>query len=264
MALVGLSSLYIFLKGEPFEDVIKEVQSEREGSQKPDIWEIVDEGHHSLTRKRVRMIQDLSSQGYTFTIHSPYSSTNIADLDSGRRRESLVKLKKSIESAAEAEAKALVLHPGLKARDKDQTMAERLNEESILTLYDYAESSGIVLALENMNPATQHFMTKPRDFEEFFERNKVRLKMVFDVGHAYIGSLVDEFISKLSDRFITVHFHDNKGDRDEHLGIGDGSIDWRGVTSQLIRLDFRGMYIVESVVKPYESVAKLKEMLEPF
>ncbi|MCP8318933.1 MAG: sugar phosphate isomerase/epimerase [Candidatus Methylarchaceae archaeon HK01B] len=264
MALVGLSSLYIFLKKEVFEDIIKEVKFEREYSQKPDIWEIVDEGHHSLTRKRVRMIHDLSSQGYTFTIHSPYNITNIADLDRSRRHESLAKLKKSIESAAEVEAKALVLHPGLKAMGKDQTIAERLNEESILTLYDYAESSGIVLAFENMNPATQHFMTKPRDFEDFFERNKVRLKMVFDVGHAYIGSVVNEFISKLSDRFVTVHFHDNRGDRDEHLGIGDGFIDWRGVTSQLIRRDFRGMYIIESVVKPYESVAKIKEMLKPF
>jgi len=264
MVLVGLSSLYIFLKGEPFEDIIKEIDSERESSQNPDIWEIVDEGHHSLTSKRVKLIQGLSSQGYKFTIHSPFGRINIADLDTGRRHESLAKLKKSIESSAEIEAKAFILHPGLKAKDKDLARAERLNEESILTLYEYAESSGIVLALENMNSNTQYFMTNPIDFEEFFERNNVRLKIVFDIGHANIGASLNEFLSKLSDRFYIIHSHDNEGDRDEHLGIGDGSIDWRGIMSQLIYVEFKGIYIVESVLKPYESVAKLKEMLYPF
>ena len=263
MALVGLSSLFLFLKEEPFEKIIEEVKSERESSQNPDIWEIVDEGFHSITRNRVKLIQDLSSQGYTFTIHSPYSRINIADINSSRRRESLAKLKKSIETAALIEAKAFVLHPGLKTDCNDRIIS-KLNEESILTLYDYAGSFGIVLAVENMNPNTQYFMTKPVDFEEFFKRNNIRLKIVFDLGHAHIGSNIYDFISKLSDRFITVHSHDNNGDRDAHFGIGDGSIDWKGVISQLIRRDFRGMHIVESVRKPYESVGKLKEMLHSF
>lgn len=261
MAIIGLSTLYMVLKGEPFEDLIKDILSEREEDENPDVWEIVDEAQHSLIHKNLKSIQDLSSQGYSFTVHSPYSEMNIADIDALRRRECLMKLKRSIDSAAKIEAKALVLHPGLKMRD--QAIAQRLNEESILTLYDYAESFGLNLALENMIPNTQHFMTKPRDFEDFLERTQVHLKIAFDIGHAHLGALVNEFVSKLSDRFIIIHAHDNNGIRDEHLGIGDGSIDWDEFTDQIIELDFRGIYIVESVERPYESIARLRGMLSP-
>jgi len=261
MAIVGLSALYIILKGEPFENLIKDITSEREKNENPDVWEIVDEDQHSLIHKNLKSIQDLSSQGYFFTVHSPYTGLNIADLDALRRRESLAKLKRSIDSAAKIEAKALVLHPGLKA--KDQTIAERLNEESILTLYDYAESFGLTLALENMIPNTQCFMTKPKDFEDFLERTRIRLKITFDIGHAHVGNLVNEFVSKLSDKFTIIHAHDNNGMRDEHLGIGYGSIDWDRFTNQITEHDFRGIYIVESVEKPYESIVRLREMLSP-
>ena len=261
MAIVGLSALYLLLKEEPFENLIRDITSEREENENPDVWEIVDETSHSLIHKNLKSIQDLSSQGYSFTVHSPYSEINIADLDAPRRREALAKLKRSIDSAAKIEAKALVLHPGLKA--KDPIISQRLNEESILTVYDYAESFGLTLALENMNPNTQHFMTKPIDFEEFLERTRIRLKIAFDIGHAHIGALIDEFVSKLSDKFFIVHAHDNNGMRDEHLGIGDGTIDWDGFTDQIIELDFRGIYIVESVEKPYRSIARLREMLSP-
>jgi sugar phosphate isomerase/epimerase len=261
MAIVGLSSLYIVLKEEPFENLIKDITYDRENKENPDVWEIVDEAHHSLTHKNLKSIQDLSSQGYSFTVHSPYCEINIADLEASRRKESLSKVKKSIDSAARIEAKALVLHPGLKG--KNPIIAQRLNEESIVNLYDYAESFGLTLALENMTPNPQNFMTKPIEFEELLKRNKIKLKVTFDIGHAHIGNLVNEFISKLSDKFFIIHTHDNHGVKDEHLGIGDGSIDWNSFTKKLMELDFRGIYIVESVDKPFESVARLKKLLSP-
>ncbi|MEM3437836.1 MAG: sugar phosphate isomerase/epimerase, partial [Nitrososphaerales archaeon] len=135
---------------------------------------------------------------------------------------------------------------------------------SILTLYDYAESFGLRVALENMIPNSKNFMTKPIEFEDFLERNRIKLKITFDIGHAYIGNLIDEFVSKLSDKFFIIHAHDNNGIKDEHLGIGDGSINWNAFIKRLIELDFNGIYIVESIEKPYESVARLKEMLGSF
>ncbi|MEM3382700.1 MAG: sugar phosphate isomerase/epimerase family protein [Nitrososphaerales archaeon] len=259
MTSVGLSTLYVILRGEPFENSINYITSEREKEKSPDVWEMVDDADHSLTHKNLKSIQDLSSQGYRFTVHSPYSGINIADLDASRRKESLLKVKRSIDSAARIEAKALILHPG--SIGKDSKIAQILNEESILALYDYAESFGLKVALENMIPYSKNFMTKPIEFEDFLERNRIKLKITFDVGHAHIGNLIDEFVSKLSDNFLIIHAHDNNGIMDEHLGIGDGSIDWIALIKRLIELDFNGIYIVESVEKPYESVARLKEML---
>ncbi len=74
---------------------------------------------------------------------------------------------------------------------------------------------------------------------------------------------MNEFVSRLSDKFIIIHAHDNNGMRDEHLGIGDGSIDWKRFANQIMKFDFRGIYIVESVEKPFKSIARLREMLSP-
>ncbi len=41
-----------------------------------------------------------------------------------------------------------------------------------------------------------------------------------------------------------VHLHDNNGRRDEHLPLGEGSVDWATVIGKLAKLDVR--YVLES------------------
>ena len=176
-----------------------------------------------------------------------------------RRNESINRIKQSIDSASEIEAKSIVLHPGF--RGENISLSKRINEDSILTLYEYAKSFGLNLVLENMIPNSLFFMSRPHEFEDFFRSHQVNLKLVFDAGHANLDFLVEEFISKCSQYFYVIHCHNNFGKKDEHLGIEDGTIDWDFVTSELFRKGFDGIFVVEACEKPYDCLRKLREKI---
>src|SRR5436305_1750516 len=48
----------------------------------------------------------------------------------------------------------------------------------------------------------------------------------FDIGHAHFGMGVRASFETMKERIRSTHLHDNHGDRDEHLWIGEGTIDW--------------------------------------
>ncbi len=62
------------------------------------------------------------------------------------------------------------------------------------------------------------------------------IKVHLDVGHCNVQTdrkLTEEFFAEFGDRIVHVHFSDNYGDRDEHLPIGVGDIDWEYIASVL-------------------------------
>jgi sugar phosphate isomerase/epimerase len=55
-----------------------------------------------------------------------------------------------------------------------------------------------------------------------------------DVGHANLfGRNPRKYIRKLKQKLIHVHLHDNDGQRDLHLPLDSGSLDWKGVLDEL-------------------------------
>ena len=58
------------------------------------------------------------------------------------------------------------------------------------------------------------------------EVNSERLSICLDIGHAHCCSVqtVIQWIEQLRDKIGYVHLHDNHGDKDEHLPLGQGNI----------------------------------------
>ena len=264
MQRIGLSTLYLQFYGRPFDQIPADLRMDREEAERPEVWEIIDSSPHTLDRDRLKILGQFVKQGYRFTIHCPFEEgLNIADLDVGRRRMSLDRMIRSIDAAAELEAGLWVLHPG-GWRGESVARAEELNNDAIASLHDYAGERGVRVAVENMNPTLPLFLRRPTDFSRFRERTGLDLKIVFDVGHAHIGGLIDEFIDRLGNHFTSIHCHDNGGRLDDHLGIGDGGIDWERVAKRLGSLGYLEYYVVEALSKPFESVAKLKRLIRGF
>lgn len=69
------------------------------------------------------------------------------------------------------------------------------------------------------------------------------LGMCFDIGHANTAGTIQDFLG-YSDRFVNVHVHDNHGEWDEHLPVGEGNIDFRKVLQGL--RGYKGRLVVES------------------
>lgn len=73
-------------------------------------------------------------------------------------------------------------------------------------------------------------------FIEILDRlNHPRMKMCLDVGHVHLHSskTVSEWIKALGDRISHVHLHNNDGQTDQHLGLGQGSLDMQAVLEVL-------------------------------
>ena len=88
------------------------------------------------------------------------------------------------------------------------------------------------------------------------------LSVCFDVGHANTTGQIDEMIETFGDRIVNVHIHDNNGERDQHLTIGDGNIDYVDVFSKLS--SYQGNFVIEArdLESAIESQDRIAEMLE--
>ena len=88
------------------------------------------------------------------------------------------------------------------------------------------------------------------------------LRICFDIGHANTMGQIDAMIDLFADRISNIHIHDNNGERDEHLTIGDGSIDFEHVIRRLS--GYKGNYIIESKDLPSAVLSnqRLKKLLE--
>ncbi len=167
----------------------------------------------------------LSTKGLRATIHGPFMDMSPAAADEGVRSLTQEKFSRLIESSKELKPAAIVLHGGYDERYFDGDSALWL-EQSIKTwtpLAKEAERAGTVLALENI------FEERPDTLRELVcEVGSPNLRVCLDAGHINLYSAVEmeEWFTSLGPYIAELHIHDNFGVRDDHLPIGDGSIDF--------------------------------------
>ncbi len=111
-------------------------------------------------------------------------------------------------------------------------------------LCDFAEDLDILIAIENMPNIPKIFGTYPDEMLDILGRvDRKNAGMTLDMGHANTMGLVDEFLEKCLDKVSHMHIHDNHGARDEHLPLGQGSIDWKKVMGKLT--GYKGLMVTE-------------------
>jgi sugar phosphate isomerase/epimerase len=255
----GLSSLY--LMREPFTALVKEIG--RSGIRN---WELVDEGLHSLNRRRLRTLKSLKdSLGLELALHGPLGDTNIASFSRTIRAAVLKRLLRSLEFAAELGVEVWIFHPGslseLAGLYRHQEWG--LQEESIGRIVEAARELRVAIGIENMpaGPA-RYLLVRVDQFVRFYQSPVTRkVGLVLDVGHAHTAHQVAEFVEQLGPHIVHIHAHDNDTSFDRHRAIGDGTIDWELVLSGLRRAGFNGMLAVESMREPVESVHWLEQKI---
>jgi sugar phosphate isomerase/epimerase len=82
-----------------------------------------------------------------------------------------------------------------------------------------------------------------------------------DLGHANITTGVTAAIATLNTRIRSVHVHDNKGVKDEHLFPGDGTIDWAAAVKALKHLPEPPAIVLE-VHQSFASDPKIQARIE--
>ncbi len=223
-----------------------------------DHWEIFSEAFHSVLYHAREMEDILPSYDMSYSIHSPICDVNIAAISDCMREASLNEIIRTAELASNLDIRTITVHPGLSspAVAGMEPHAMEVAKDSMKLLEKAAEEYGVVMAIENM-PSIPHFLGRTAaQLAEIIEGTS--LSVCFDIGHANTMGEIDAMIDTFSDRIANVHIHDNNGDRDAHMTIGDGNIDFEHVLKRLS--GYRGNYIIES--RSFESAVESQSRLE--
>ncbi len=229
------------------------------------VWEIVDEGELKLEQPLIKKLLELSSSyGFEYTVHATYTDLNITSLNPPIRKASLKCIENSIENSHKLKAKMLTFHPGFKGALEAfyPEKARQINIESLRYIVSKAKDLGVSVSIENMLRGIPALPSTVEEFEEILSIPEfVDLGFTLDVGHAYTTKQLDLFLEKLGHKITNVHLHDNDGITDLHLGLGQGTLEWKPIIKSLETGHFEGYVIVESLHKAYESFLELNVFL---
>lgn len=201
----------------------------------------------------------LNSFDLKYTIHSPIIDMNIASLNPSIRKGSICEIKHSLDLANKLDVDIVVVHPG-KIPFLGQGMEDKidkLNIDAIRKIGEYADDLGVTAAVENMPDIPGFTYTSLNDIYNLLE--DLNMSMCLDIGHANTCNYdSDEMYSPLVKH---IHVHDNLGDDDSHMSIGEGNVDFKTLLDKFEKNNYDGIYMVEvnKVDSIKKSVEKLKE-----
>lgn len=167
----------------------------------------------------------LSDAGLTTTIHATFVDLNPGSLDNSIRKVTQSRFEQIFNAAEVLKPVNIVFHPGYdELRYGDYRKAWLDNSISFWNgLLPRARKIGCVIAVENI------FEKEPSTLLELLEAvDDPLFRHCFDVGHWNMFNTVsmEEWFSALGSYVVETHIHDNHGERDEHLPLGEGQIDF--------------------------------------
>ena len=194
----------------------------------------------------------LNSFNLEYTIHAPFMDVNIAALGSKSRAASMEQIKDSIDLANKIDAKVVVVHPGLipfLAKEMPEEIY-KVADNSIAEIGKYSKT------IENM-PAfeTMIYQDMNRLNETLVEFD---MGMTFDIGHAHHSGISPD--GMYFDSIKHIHAHDNMGDDDSHLPLGEGNIQLNDIINTFEKKNYDGIYMIE--VNDKDSIKKSLEYLK--
>ncbi|NPV61719.1 MAG: sugar phosphate isomerase/epimerase [Methanotrichaceae archaeon] len=227
-------------------------------------WEIVNEGRQRLTPENVAQARQIAeTTRLTITIHLPYSDLNLASMNQPIWEETVRQMKACLTLAREF-SRLAVVHPGhlspLGMQMPDAAWTQ--NIIGIQSLCDHAAELDMKIAVENMVNMPALLGRQPEEIVGILETvDRDNVGFIFDVGHANTNGNVERFL-ELKELMVHAHIHDNHGQRDEHLPVGNGTVPWDRVVAALD--GYRGRMVTESrsLEEGQRSVNRLKKLMK--
>jgi sugar phosphate isomerase/epimerase len=197
-------------------------------------------------------LAELRSNGTEFTVHAPFRDLNIASLNQGAYEAARGDMMRSIRIADRIGASVLNVHPGIHAYFPKEfwPRMKRLEQDVFEELSDFGAEHGILVVVENHIKTNVHFedtWTLDGIIALHDAWRGTGKGVNLDTGHAHQAGLTPaEAALRLGPRVRHLHLHDNHGGPiDEHLPIGDGTIDWEPFFAALEEIDFQGYAVFE-------------------
>jgi len=169
--------------------------------------------------------QALHAAGLATTIHAPFMDLNPGALDATIREATRRRFHQVFQAAELLRPRVIVFHPGYDdLHYGDNRMTWLKNSIAFWQeLLPRAREVGCIIAVENIfekEPTTLRLLLEAIDDPCF--------RHCFDVGHWNMFTTVslEEWFAELGQFIAESHIHDNHGQADEHLPLGEGQIDF--------------------------------------
>ncbi|MDD1742237.1 MAG: sugar phosphate isomerase/epimerase [Methanotrichaceae archaeon] len=226
-------------------------------------WEIVSEGKQKLTADNIHEARRIAeTTELEITIHLPYSDLNLASMNQPIWKETVKQMKSCLSLAAEF-CSIAVVHPGhlspLGMQMPDKAWSQ--NILGIQEICDHAAESNMKIAVENMVNMPALLGRRPEEILGILETvDRENVGFIFDVGHANTNKNIDKFL-ELRHLIIHAHIHDNHGERDEHLPVGNGTVPWREVIEALSTYNGRMVTEARTLEEGQRSLTRLRNLM---
>jgi sugar phosphate isomerase/epimerase len=169
----------------------------------------------------------LAAAGISCTIHAPFMDLNPGSEERLLREVTRKRFQQVCRAAAILKPKVMVFHPGYDRWRYGEKQSSWLKHslDTFNEVLDATEQTGCTIAVENI------FEEEPSTLLTLIEAcNHPRLRHCFDVGHWHLFHApavgLEEWFAALGAHIAEVHIHDNRGSRDDHAPVGEGTIDF--------------------------------------
>lgn len=169
-------------------------------------WEI-EQIHTWLTEYGLKLLDLHGSVGPEKNWASPREYERLAGVELTQNR---------IEMTAQLGGKVIIMH--IPAEPNNLQLRKSLAE-----LEPFARERSIRIAIENTPGFDAIEQLLPQYDADY-------LGLCYDAGHGNFCGSGLEHLSKLKDRLISIHLHDNDGSGDQHMLPFSGTVDWQQLT----------------------------------
>jgi len=190
-------------------------------------------------------MEALRQGGRCATIHAPFMDLNPGSFEPLLRDATIHRFNQLLDAARIVRPLSIVMHPGYDRWRYGDRQTEWL--ERSLPVWKEVDSRaseiGCRIAIENI------FDDEPSVLKALLDAiDSPRFGHCFDIGHwnLFHSVSLEEWFETLGSSIIHLHIHDNHGTDDDHLPLGDGSIDFDTFFTLLKRYAPDPIYAIEA------------------
>lgn len=210
-----------------------------------DGWELVADGNYKLDNPEcLKDIKEvIASTHLGISVHAPFGDLNLATLNDPIWRESIRQICTCITYAS-AFTDRITIHPGYLS-PVGKLMPQKvwnLQKEALRQIGRCADEHSVLACVENMISVKEFLCQLPEELIGMTEGIE-GIGMTFDFGHANTLGKVNRFLHYIK-KASHIHIHDNHGNSDEHLALGDGIINWT-VVGKAVSENYNGIVVIE-------------------
>lgn len=197
-------------------------------------------------------------------IHGPFLGMSYNYKDHLLKEAIRKRMDMTYDVVSEFKPDTLVMHTGMTS----EVTTFKFESEWISDLTEFwkteikkYEDIGVTVVLENIIEETPDLMI------ELIDRiGHPNMGICLDIGHFNIcGKIsINDWICRLGSRLRHVHAHDNHGTRDEHLPLGEGTIDFDGFFAILSKITWDVTVSLEINSTPQKVLQNVKYVLERY